>query len=94
VTLWYRSPELLLGGEEYDEGVDIWAVGVILGELLSGGPLFPVKDELGALAAICDLLGSPDERSWKVRRNVVFFIYNMALYPDQKPYTQNDTFQK
>lgn len=30
VTLWYRSPELILGLTEYSVAVDIWSVGVIM----------------------------------------------------------------
>lgn len=31
---WYRSPELLFGARMYGVGVDMWAVGCILAELL------------------------------------------------------------
>jgi cyclin-dependent kinase 7 len=31
---WYRCPELLFGARIYGTGVDIWAVGCILAELL------------------------------------------------------------
>lgn len=31
---WYRCPELLFGARNYGTGVDIWAVGCILAELL------------------------------------------------------------
>lgn len=34
-TRWYRSPELILTNH-YGSGVDIWAVGCIIGELLDG----------------------------------------------------------
>ena len=37
VTLWYRPPEVLLGSEFYDEAVDMWSVGCVLGELLRCG---------------------------------------------------------
>ena len=40
-TRWYRAPEILLGSPRYTKGVDIWAVGCILGEMLSGKPTFP-----------------------------------------------------
>ena len=42
VTLWYRAPEILLGTKVYSTPVDIWSVGCILAELITGGtPLFP-----------------------------------------------------
>lgn len=42
VTLWYRPPEILLGVKVYSTPVDIWSVGCIMAELISGGePLFP-----------------------------------------------------
>ena len=42
-TRWYRAPEILLGSTHYTKGVDMWAVGCILGEMLLGKPLFPGK---------------------------------------------------
>lgn len=35
VTLWYRAPEILLGGKLYSTGVDIWSVGCIFAEMVS-----------------------------------------------------------
>ena len=40
VTIWYRAPELLLGGRHYTPAVDLWAVGCIIGELLGLRPMF------------------------------------------------------
>lgn len=40
VTIWYRAPELLLGARHYTPAVDLWAVGCIIGELLSLRPMF------------------------------------------------------
>ena len=34
VLRWYRSPELLFGAKMYGVGVDMWAMGCILAELL------------------------------------------------------------
>lgn len=34
VTLWYRSPEILLGCKSYNTAVDIWSVGCIFCEVL------------------------------------------------------------
>jgi serine/threonine protein kinase len=39
-TLWYRSPELLLGTQNYGYAVDLWSVGCILYDLVEGRALF------------------------------------------------------
>jgi serine/threonine protein kinase len=57
VTLWYRSPELLLGCETYTLAVDIWSVGCIMGELLLNRPMLAGDDELQQLQLVFKLLG-------------------------------------
>lgn len=64
ITLWYRSPELLLGTEDYGPEVDIWSVGCLLAELLAKRPLFPGKDEPEQLELIFRGLGLPTEQVW------------------------------
>lgn len=41
VTLWYRSPEILLGARTYSTPVDIWSIGCIFTEMVNHRPLFP-----------------------------------------------------
>lgn len=41
VTLWYRAPEILLGGHQYSTPVDIWSIACIMIEMLTKLPLFP-----------------------------------------------------
>lgn len=46
VTLGYRAPELLLGHQDYNESIDIWAVGCCFAEMLCGKAIFKgVKEE-------------------------------------------------
>lgn len=52
VTLWYRSPELLLGTTAYDGAVDMWSLGCIFGELLSKQPLLEGKNEVDQLSKV------------------------------------------
>ena len=40
-TRWYRPPEVLLCSNTYTEGIDIWAVACILGEMMRCIPLLP-----------------------------------------------------
>ncbi|XP_072998644.1 probable serine/threonine-protein kinase At1g54610 [Typha latifolia] len=65
VTLWYRPPELLLGATHYGVGVDLWSVGCIFAELLTGQPIFPGRTEVEQLHKIFKLCGSPSEDYWK-----------------------------
>jgi cell cycle related kinase len=37
---WYKAPEILFGSRNYNEGVDMWSVGCIFGELLDTTPMF------------------------------------------------------
>lgn len=41
----YRAPELLLGAKHYTKGIDLWAVGCIMAELITTRPLFWAKDD-------------------------------------------------
>uniref|UniRef100_A0A672RWW3 mitogen-activated protein kinase n=1 Tax=Sinocyclocheilus grahami TaxID=75366 RepID=A0A672RWW3_SINGR len=43
-TRWYRAPEIMLNWMHYNQTVDIWSVGCIMGELLKGKVLFPGND--------------------------------------------------
>lgn len=61
ITLWYRPPELLLGGQCYNTPVDIWSVGCILGELILQHPLFCSDNEAGVLKSIGETLGAPSK---------------------------------
>mmetsp|Transcript_19238 Transcript_19238/g.40400 ORF Transcript_19238/g.40400 Transcript_19238/m.40400 type:complete len:421 (-) Transcript_19238:55-1317(-) len=64
VSLWYRPPELLLGSEYYDRGVDNWGAGCILGELLRGKPLMDGKEEMEQIQKMFDFLGPPNIHDW------------------------------
>ena len=44
VSRWYRAPEVMLTFKEYTRAIDIWSVGCVLAEMLSGKPLFPGRD--------------------------------------------------
>lgn len=58
-TRWYRAPECLFESTNYSYPIDIWAVGCITFELLSGNPLFPGSNQRDTLMKITSLLGPP-----------------------------------
>lgn len=64
VTRWYRCPELLFGARQYGTGVDIWAVGCILAELLLRVPFLPGDSDLDQLTKIFQALGTPTKENW------------------------------
>jgi len=64
VTLWYRSPDVLMGSRSYGTAVDIWSVGCIFAEMATGSPLFPGQNDSDQLCKIFELLGTPTTTTW------------------------------
>ncbi|KAJ9114614.1 hypothetical protein QFC22_005487 [Naganishia vaughanmartiniae] len=64
VTLWYRSPELLLGETMYDVCIDNWSAGCIMLELFVRKPVFQGNDEIHQLEVIYEIMGTPTEEEW------------------------------
>jgi len=58
-TRWYRAPEILLGATKYTKAVDMWSLGCIMGELLSGKPIFPGSSTMNQLDRIIEVTGKP-----------------------------------
>jgi cyclin-dependent kinase-like len=56
-TRWYRSPELLVGDTQYGPPVDIWAIGCVYAELMTGQPLWPGRSDVDQLYLIRKTLG-------------------------------------
>ncbi|KAF0028962.1 hypothetical protein F2P81_018067 [Scophthalmus maximus] len=57
-TRWYRAPELLVGDIKYGKPVDVWAVGCLLVEMLTGQPLFPGDSDLDQIYHIVRCFGN------------------------------------
>lgn len=81
VTIWYRAPELLLGARHYTRGVDVWAVGAIFGECLSGRALFKGTEvrggnnpfQLDQLRRIFAALGPPTVEAWPALQHMPYW---------------------
>ena len=43
-TRWYRAPEIMLNWMHYHQTVDMWSVGCIMAEMLTGRTIFPGTD--------------------------------------------------
>lgn len=69
----YRAPEVILGAS-YGMPIDMWSLGCILAELLTGFPLLPGEDEPDQLACIIELLGMPPARLLEKAKRARQFI--------------------
>ncbi len=65
ITIWYRSPELLLGETQYGPAVDIWSAACVLVEIFTRHAIFPGDGgEISQLEKIYAILGTPNVRDW------------------------------
>ena len=65
LTRCYRAPEVLLNMKNYGPAIDVWSAGCVLGELMTGKPLFNGQSNLNMITLIVDLLGSPTHEDLK-----------------------------
>lgn len=70
VTLWYRCPAVLLGCRKYGASIDIWSVGCIFYEMLTGKPLFPAKNDNEEIMKIFSTFGTPSVTYWPGAREL------------------------
>ncbi|KAK1387684.1 hypothetical protein POM88_015862 [Heracleum sosnowskyi] len=69
-TRWYRAPELCGSFfSKYTPAIDIWSIGCIFAELLTGKPLFPGKNVVHQLDIMTDFLGTPSPEAIARIRN-------------------------
>uniref|UniRef100_A0A914D9H7 Protein kinase domain-containing protein n=1 Tax=Acrobeloides nanus TaxID=290746 RepID=A0A914D9H7_9BILA len=59
-TRFYRAPEVVLF-TTYEHKVDVWSIGCIFAELLTGSILCPGRDKCDQWTKIVNVVGSPDE---------------------------------
>ena len=89
VTIWYRLPELLLGGRHYTPAIDLWSVGCILGELLALRPMFKGEEakmdnkknvpfQKNQMMKIIEIMGSPTVLKWP----------SLNKYPDYRAFQE------
>ncbi|GAB7351084.1 hypothetical protein MBLNU459_g1556t1 [Dothideomycetes sp. NU459] len=65
ITIWYRSPELLLGETQYGPAVDIWSAACVLVEIFTRHAIFPGDGgEINQLDKIYNVLGTPSREQW------------------------------
>jgi cyclin-dependent kinase len=83
VTLWYRAPDVLMASRKYSTPVDIWSVGCIFGEMVTGRPLFPGSSDQDQLMRIFKLLGTPTPETWPGVVELPEYKADFPVYPKQ-----------
>jgi serine/threonine protein kinase len=81
-SLYYRSPEILLGAEEYSTALDTWSLGCIFYEIFTGKILFQSDSEIDQLYQIFQVLGTVDEERWP---GVTKLKYYKDTFPKWNP---------
>lgn len=81
-TRWYRAPELLVGDVRYDSKVDVWAIGCLFGEMLTGRPVWPGKSDVDQMWRIICTLGETTKRLEHIYNDNPFFTRKI---PSCKP---------
>jgi serine/threonine protein kinase len=64
VTYWYKSPDVILGSVNYGLKVDIWSVGCIFAEMITGNVLFNGINDHEQLTKIFSMFGSPTKQNF------------------------------
>ncbi|XP_074647320.1 cyclin-dependent kinase-like 4 isoform X5 [Tubulanus polymorphus] len=73
-TRWYRAPELLVGDTKYGRAVDIWAIGCLVAEMLTGEPLFPGDSDIDQLFHIVRVFGNLSSRHREIFHKNPLFV--------------------
>ncbi|XP_065051886.1 cyclin-dependent kinase-like 4 [Rhopilema esculentum] len=82
-TRWYRAPELLVGDLQYGTPVDVWSIGCVFAELISGQALWPGRSDVDQLYLIKKNLGELIPRHIQIFSNNQFFYGIPVPEPDR-----------
>lgn len=84
VTLWYRAPDVLLGNIEYMTTIDIWSIGCIFAEMVTGKTLFNGINDKDHTKRIFKILGTPNYETYPNINKLPEYKHNMFDdYPRQ-----------
>jgi len=91
-TLWYRAPENFLGPDKrtglvFGFEMDMWAVGCVLYELVTGMTLVAAKSDHEQFLQLCTFFGTPTVTTYpdvKHRRNFKL-LQKMPMYANRAP---------
>ncbi|KAL8997732.1 MAG: hypothetical protein Q9169_003061 [Polycauliona sp. 2 TL-2023] len=93
ITIWYRSPELLLGETQYGPAVDIWSAACVMIEIFTRHAIFPGDGgEINQLDKIYNVLGTPTRSEWPGLVDMAWF--ELLRPSERKPNTFAEKYQE
>lgn len=78
-TRWYRAPELLLNYKIVSKQADMWSIGCIFAELLTGRPILTGSSPVNQIEKIIAMLGTPSLSDVKGSSDGIDFIKKMGF---------------
>jgi serine/threonine protein kinase len=78
---------------QYTPAIDIWSIGCIFAEVLTGKPLFPGKSVVHQLDLITDLLGTPPPEIISGVWTTLLFFYLILILTDLLMFIHENTIQ-
>ncbi|KAL8702012.1 MAG: hypothetical protein Q9201_004619 [Fulgogasparrea decipioides] len=89
ITIWYRSPELLLGETQYGPSVDIWSAACVMIEIFTRHAIFPGDGgEINQLDKIYNVLGTPTRSEWPGLVDMAWFELLRPLERKQNTFAE------
>ncbi|KAF0915757.1 hypothetical protein E2562_038729 [Oryza meyeriana var. granulata] len=82
----YMAPEMLLEKPDYDELVDMWSLGCVMAELLSGGEPFEgkgLKDHLHEIFAVLGVPGKKARKAFKSKTKLLAYVVRQWQQQEQ-----------
>lgn len=87
----YRAPEIVLG-VPYDASIDVWSLGCLVFEMITGEVLFPAENEEDLIGLVIELQGMPPqdllEKAQKKLKifdcDVIFLSNNREIKPKSR----------
>jgi serine/threonine protein kinase/tetratricopeptide (TPR) repeat protein len=94
-TVFYLAPEQALGSE-FDHRVDLYALGVILYELLTGGLPFVADDPLAVISQILNQPAPPPrEKNAQIPSSLEYLVLRLlSKKKEERPYSAKDVLRE
>jgi len=77
---YYQAPEMIVS-DEYSIAVDMWSVGCILAELITGRVLFKGENYIQQIRFIVDILGKPKDTSFVTKTEAKKYLDTLPEAP-------------